>query len=119
MDEYESTRRRFLKKLGLTVGATITASSMLSATVLDKKENLQISSEQKEFMYEYEKWMDEFIVVINKQKADPDDYENNKKIVSLSEQAKTWQNKLLGYMQDQNFARHYMAATERMTLEIQ
>jgi hypothetical protein len=118
IDAYESSRRKFLMKLGLTVGATIVASSALNATVIDNKEDLNITAEQKKFMVNYEKWMDEFVVVIRRQKENPDDYENNKNIVRLSEIAKTWQDKLNKFMTDENFARHYMAATQRMTLEI-
>ena len=118
MDTYEQNRRDFLRKLGLTIGATITASSLVSANIMNSKEELQITSEQQAFMNIYEKWMDEFVEVIKIQKVDPDNYENNKDIVRLSEQAKEWQGKLTGYMTDENFARYYMTATERMTLEI-
>ena len=62
--------------------------------------------------------MDEFIEVIKIQKVDPDNYENNKDIVKLSEQAKGWQAQLTDYMKDDDFARYYMTVTERMTLEI-
>lgn len=119
MDAYEKTRRGFLKKLGLTIGATITSTALLSANIQEPEAELvRISPEQQAFMDRYEKWMDEFIEVIRVQKADPDNYENNKKIVELSETAKQWQNKLGIFMQDENFARYYMFKTQRMTLEI-
>lgn len=119
IDAYESSRRKFLMKLGLTVGATFAVtSSSLTANVLDNKDEFPITDEQMKFMRKYEKWMDEFVEVIRMQKVDPENYENNKNIVRLSEIAKGWQNQLVGYMKDENFARHYMAATQRMTLEI-
>ena len=118
MDSYEENRRSFLRKLGLTVGATLTASSLLSANIINAPQNLNISAEQQIFMDTYEKWMDEFIEVIKIQKVDPDNYENNKDIVKLSEQAKTWQAQLTEYMKEDEFARYYMTVTERMTLEI-
>lgn len=118
MDWYEKSRRNFLRKLGLTVGATITTSALLSAEIKDSPEIISLSPEQQSFMDSYEKWMDEFIEVIRTQKADPDNYENNKKIVALSEQAKTWQQTLGQYMADENFSRYYMIKTQRMTMEI-
>ena len=118
LDTYEKKRRSFLRKLGLTVGATIAASSMVSANIMNSTNTMNISPDQKLFMDNYEKWMDEFIEVIKIQKVDPENYENNKDIVKLSEQAKKWQNQLTVYMKDEDFARYYMTATERMTLEI-
>jgi len=118
MDSFESNRRNFLRKLGLTFGATLAATSMISANILETNEGSSLTSEQQTFMNNYEKWMDEFVKVIRIQKVDPNDLENNKKIVQLSEQAKEWQRKLVEHMKDENFARYYMKATERVTLEI-
>ncbi len=118
MDGYEDKRRSFLRKLGFTLGATLTASSLISANILDSSQDLSITPDQKAFMAGYEKWMDEFIEVIRIQKVDPENYENNKNIVLLSERAKKWQTQLHEYMTNDNFARYYMTATERMTLEI-
>jgi len=107
-----------LRKLGFTLGGTLTASSLISANIIGTEKEMNITAEQKAFMDNYEKWMDEFIEVIRIQKADPENLENNKHIVDLSERTKKWQHKLHDYMTDDNFARFYMAATERMTLEI-
>jgi hypothetical protein len=118
MDGYEDKRRGFLRKLGFTLGATLTASSHISANIVESAQNITITPDQKEFMISYEKWMDEFIAVIKIQKADPENAENNKNIVLLSERTKKWQTRLHDYMTDDNFARYYMIATERMTMEI-
>lgn len=118
MDGYENKRRDFLRKLGFTIGATLTATSVISASIIETDKAMNISPEQMDFMNSYEKWMDEFIEVIRIQKADPENYENNKNIVVLSERSKKWQFKLHEYMTDENFARYFMKATERMTMEI-
>jgi len=118
MDGYEDKRRDFLRKLGFTLGASLTASSMISANIIKSDLNMNISPDQKEFMHHYEKWMDEFISVIRIQKVDPENIENNKNLVLLSERAKKWQTKLHDYMKEENFARYYMTASERMTMEI-
>ena len=118
MDGYEDNRRQFLRRLGFTLGGTLTASSLISANIIDTGKDMNINAEQKKFMDSYEKWMDEFIEVIRIQKVDPENMENNKNIVLLSERSKTWQFKLHEYMTDDNFARYFMKTTERMTLEI-
>ena len=115
MDQYESNRRKFLRNLGLSLGAVMTVSSAIKAGVTNNKETINISPEQKEFMIKYEKWMDEFIDVIHIQKESPNHLDNNKNLIRLTEIAKKWQPKLTEYMKDENFARYYMVATERMT----
>jgi hypothetical protein len=118
MNGYDENRRRFLSKLGLTLGVTLTGTKVMQGENEASADVLTISSGQKTFMQNYERWMDDFIEVIKVQKKDPENLENNMKIVSLSEEAKQFQAELMGYMEDENFARYYMVATERMTLAI-
>ena len=118
MDVYEESRKAFLKKLGISVGATLLASARLSANIIDEKETIVLTKEQYHFMTMYDNWMDEFIEVIKVQKTDPENLTNNKELIRLSELAKTWQSQLVEYMKDDNFARYYMIVTERMTKEI-
>jgi hypothetical protein len=118
MNGYDENRRRFLSSLGLSLGVTLTGTKVLHGATDNAAEVLTINPEQQAFMQNYERWMDEFVEVIRFQKKDPNNLENNKKIVALSEEAKLFQEELKGYMKDQNFARYYMFATERMTLEI-
>jgi hypothetical protein len=119
MDGFESTRRDFMRKLGLTLGASLVAGAAdIKASVIEKKEEFTLSPEQHKFMEGYETWMDEFILVIRRQTTHPMDIDNNRKIVVLSEKAKGWQKQLVDFMKDENFARYYMTASERMTKEI-
>jgi hypothetical protein len=118
MDGYEDKRRGFLRKLGFTLGATLTANSLISANIKESIQEMNITPDQKTFMTHYEKWMDEFIEVIKTQKVDPENVANNTKIVELSERAKKWQTQLHDYMNDEKFARYYMISSERMTMEI-
>jgi len=118
MNAYDENRRRFLTKLGLTLGVTLTGTKVMQGEQAPVTTEMGLNAEQKAFMDNYEKWMDNFIEVIKFQKKDPNDLGNNMKIVALSEEAKLFQQELIGYMKDDNFARHYMVATERMTLTI-
>ena len=118
MNGYDENRRRFLTKLGMTLGVTLGGTKVMVGSETPDAALLTVNAEQKAFMDNYERWMDEFIGVIRIQKKEPENLENNKKIVALSEEAKLFQKQLIGFMEDENFARHYMVATERMTLEI-
>jgi hypothetical protein len=120
MDGFDQSRSHFLRKIGLTlgVGTFLPSSYKIAFGIQEKRDEFPLTAEQSTFMKHYEQWIDEFIPVIRRQKEDPEDYENNKKIVVLSEKAKSLQKELTGYMQDENFARHYMIVTERMTFEI-
>lgn len=118
MNEYEESRRAFLTKLGMTVGVTTLAGKTLSAKVLNNKAEFPLTKEQQKLMDRYEHWMDEFIPVIKANKANDNDPVAKKRISELSEEAESWREQLVEFMKDENFARHYMAATERMTKEI-
>lgn len=121
MDGYESTRREFLKKLGLLAGATaLTATGManVESVITDKKEKYPLNAEQNKFMSEYEKWLEEFHSMASFQKVDAEHLGNNKRLMELSEQAKGFQKELIEHMKDDNFARYYMIVTERVTTVI-
>ena len=119
MDAYEQTRLQFIRKLGLTIGAVVLPSTFkLTFGINENKDEFPLTEEQHSFIAQYEQWMDQFIPVIRRQKEEPEDYENNKKIVELSNQAKLWQPTLVKYMKEENFARHYLIISERMTKEI-
>jgi hypothetical protein len=118
MDMYEESRKDFLKKIGLTLGATMLPSLRMSATILDDRETIILTPEMKEFMDRYELWMDEYIEVIRKFKFNEEDMANNQNMVRLCNIAKEWQPKLVEYMKNENFAKYYMISTERMTQEI-
>lgn len=120
MDEtnYEESRREFLAKLGLTVGAVAVGSAKLSATVLNNKTEFPLTEEQQKLMDSYEVWMDNFIPAVQAQRANEEDLIAKAKIMELSREAETWQPELIEFMKDENFARYYMTATERLTKEV-
>lgn len=118
MDGYESNRRDFLKKLGLIAGTaalSATGVSGVAEIINAKKDKFKLTAEQRKFTKMYEKWLDEFHAMAKFQKIDPDHLENNKKLVALSDEAATWQKELIEHMKDENFARHFMVLTEKIT----
>jgi hypothetical protein len=118
MDSYESTRRSFIRKLGLTMGVAAMSGAASGAKIVESNIEFRLSTEQQNFMDQYEVWMDQFVEVIKARKTQPNDLEINKKLMQLSEQHQEWQKEVKGYMEDENFARHYMVLTQRMTDEI-
>ncbi|HYQ56979.1 MAG TPA: twin-arginine translocation signal domain-containing protein [Draconibacterium sp.] len=117
-NEYEESRRNFLAKLGLTVGSVAVGSAKLSATVLNSKKEFPLTNEQQVFMDKYEVWMDKFIPAAQAQSKNQEDLTAKAKIMELSEEAETWREQLTEFMKDENFARYYMTATERLTKAI-
>ncbi|QIA09264.1 hypothetical protein [Draconibacterium halophilum] len=117
-NEYEESRRNFLTKLGLTLGAGVVAGEKLSAKVMNSKAEFPLNTDQQQLMDRYENWMDEFIPVIKAFRENPEDKAAQIRIAKLSEEAETWRPQLTEFMKDENFARYYMTATERMTKEI-
>lgn len=117
MSETQSSRRNFLKVVGVAAGATV-ASTSAFAGLIDHSKIEKLNPEQKEFMLTYEKWMDEFIDTIRIKKADPGNLENHKKMMALTELALAWKPKLTEYMKDKTFALIYQDAIARTTKEI-
>jgi len=117
MDDFENSRRDFLKKLGLTVVTTAVAGNVI-ASLADDKKKFKLNEEQQKLMDNYEKWMDDFIEVVKVRRDKPHDMDANKRLMELSENSKEWKEPLEKYMKDPNFASYYMIVSERMTKEI-
>ncbi len=121
MDGFETNRREFLKKLGLITGAVALSDSVLpevTELITEEKEKHLLSPVQVKFMTMYESWLEEFRSMAKVQKLNPDDLENNKKLMALSNEASKWQKELVEYMKDENFARYFMTVSERVTAVI-
>lgn len=117
MLDSKSSRRNFFKFLGFTAGTTLMSQASFGAH-LDETEIKKLTDEQKEFMLLHEKWMDEFIAVIRVQKTTPEDQENNKKMIAITEMANEFKPKLNEFMKDGTFALIYKMSMERMSKEI-
>jgi len=118
MDSYESTRRGFIKKLGLSVGMAAAVSGAKGAKIIEKHIDFPLTDDQQKFIESYEDWMDKFVDIIKARRTNPDDLDLNLKLMRLSEQHESWQKEVVEYMKDDNFAKHYMIVTQRMTDEI-
>ena len=117
MSEKETSRRKFLQFLGLSAGTTLLGSKAFGGFV-DKEEIKKLNPVQQEFMIRYGNWMDEFIEVVRIQKADPDNLENQKKMIALTEKVEKLQPELDEFMKDKTFSLIYQASIQRLTKEI-
>ena len=117
MNDNDSTRRNFLKILGLSATAAL-ADNKAVAGFINHEEIMRLNPEQQEFMNRYGMWMDEFIEVIRNQKQKPGDSENNKKMIALTDRAEAFKPELAKHMQDKDFTTIYLASIERMKKEI-
>jgi hypothetical protein len=117
MLDSKSSRRNFFKFLGLTAGTTLMSQASFGDH-FDKTEIKKLTDEQKEFILLHEKWMDEFIAVIKVQKVAPEDQENNKKMIAITEMADEFKPQLNEFMKDGTFALIYKMSLERMSKEI-
>lgn len=117
MSQNNSTRRKFLQFIGLTASATVISKSAL-ANFTNHTEILKLNSVQQEFMIRYGEWMDEFTEVVRIQKTAPDDIENHKKMIALTQKVAAFQPELTEFMKDETFSLIYRVSIERMTKEI-
>ena len=117
MDNTSPSRKRFLQMLGLSAGATLLSGSAL-AKGISNTDIRMLNAEHQEFMTRYEKWMEEYLKVIRDQKTDPDNIENHKAMMALSQKAEAFKPELAEYMQDETFALVFRVTLEKMTNEI-
>ena len=115
--QLQNSRRNFLRIVGLSAGTALISTSAFSSFI-DKTEVLKLNPKQQEFMLRYGKWMDDFIDVIRKKKAEPGNQEHHKVTMTLSDQAATFKPELTEFLRDKNFELVYRAAIDRMSKEI-
>lgn len=112
MNTKNSTRRGFLQKLGVTVGAT----ALLDKEVLADINLNRYSSEKdrKDFLLKYERWINDYIEVVEKEKLSNSDISNKHRIMELAEQANGWQSQIKEYLQHEDFKGKYIVLSMQL-----
>ncbi len=110
------SRRNFLKKIGLTLSAAATTTFAAGAVKTSKFDSL--SSEKQSFLKKYQVWVDEFKKIVEVQKSDLENPENNNRMMKLSEEAEAWKAELQSYLTDKDFAEEYLKITVQLTNKI-
>jgi hypothetical protein len=118
MTENQSSRRKFLKFLGLFAGTTMVSTNAF-AGFADAEKIKKLNPAQREFMLKYGQWMDEFTEVVRIQKTNPDDMVNQRKMMALTEKVEKLNPQLAEFMKDEDFAMIYHGSIQRMSEEIE
>lgn len=112
MSNQNSTRRGFLQKLGVTVGAV----ALINNEVLADINLNSYSSEQdrKDFLLKYEIWINDYIEVVEKEKLSNSEISNKHRIMELSEQANGWQPQIKEYLKHEDFKGKYISLSMQL-----
>ncbi|MCE1200179.1 MAG: hypothetical protein LWW85_14520 [Marinilabiliales bacterium] len=118
MNGYDENRRRFLSRIGLSLGLALSGEVIAPEAKAGVLVAEKLTVEQEEFLITYRDWMKGFKEVIELRKTEPDDLGHNKRLMALAEEAKAFREQLMEYMKEEPFARRFMVITEEMTLMI-
>jgi hypothetical protein len=116
MTEQQSSRRNFLKVLGLSASAPLVGASAFAA-FNDHPKIRELNPDQLEFMNRYGKWMDEFLELAHKKKKNPDSLAIGSKMMELSEKAEAFKPELAEHMKDETFALIFKVTVEQIGKE--
>ncbi len=113
-----NSRRDFLKKTITTAAAipVMGASTALFANSFNKNEWQKQSDEK--LLKSFEKWVDEYIAVIQKEKAQPQEFKNNRALVDLPAQMEEMMPLFKSRFENQEFTRSYLEISRKLTTEI-
>jgi aromatic ring-opening dioxygenase catalytic subunit (LigB family) len=113
-----NSRRDFLKKTITTAAAipVMGASTGLFANSFNKNEWEKQSD--KELLKSFEKWVDEYLVEIQKEKAQPQEFKNNRALVDLPAQMEEMMPLFKARFENQEFMKSYLQISRKLTKEI-
>jgi hypothetical protein len=111
MSSQNNTRRGFLQKLGLTVGAAALIDTEVLADVNPNK--YSSANERADFLSRYENWVDQYVEVVENEKKDQMNLENKKRIMALSDEADGWQSQIKEYIRHDDFKEKYIELSKR------
>lgn len=115
-----TNRRDFLKKTGLALGATAIAGTagnlILSSSVFDSSKLANI--EQVKLLTRFEKWVSNYIDVVEEEKVKNREFKDNKELISLPDELGKWMPELKKHLSDKQFATEYLKVSVRLTQAI-
>lgn len=121
MSNTKQSRKDFLKRIGLGLGAaTIAAASTSDAQALpiDVLNSNELTKEQKEFMVDYEEWLSRWHSFVKKRKIDREDPEVQKELFAIAGEADKYRDDMDDYMQDPVFAKYFDRITKQIVEDI-
>lgn len=113
----KTNRRDFLKKTGLALGATAIAGStgnlILSSSSFDAAK--LANKEQVELLSRFEKWVNNYIEVVEDEKVKNREFKDNQLLTTLPEDLGKWMPEFKKHMSDKSFATEYLKVSDRLT----
>jgi len=114
----KQSRKTFLKKIGLTLGIASVGPALLANTSSTTNEVVHLSTDEKEMLFLYEKWLEEFNAFVDKRNENPFDLENNKRLMEITSQSKEWEEQLREYMKNPYFEQLHAQLTNTVSNKI-
>lgn len=113
-----NSRRDFLKKTITTAAAipVVGSSTTLFANSYNKDEWKKQSDS--ELLISFEKWVDEYVSEIKKEKADRKEFKNNTALVDLPAQMEDMMPIFKSRFENQGFMKSYLRISRKLTQEI-
>ncbi len=121
MSNTKQSRKDFLKRLGLGIGAATIAGANVSdaqASPIDVLNSKELTKEQKEFMVDYEEWLSRWHSFVKKRKIDREDPEVQKELFAIAGEADKYRDDLDDYMQDPVFKAYFDKITKQIVEDI-
>ena len=112
MSNQNSTRRGFLQKFGVTVGATAIIDKEVLADI--NLNHFSSEKDRKDFLLRYETWINDYIEVVEKEKLSNSEISNKHRIMELSEQANGWQSQIKEYLKYEDFKGQYISLSMQL-----
>lgn len=114
-----TSRKEFLKSIGLLTLTTALASVVnpleaASETIVNTRKKEELDN----FLTVYEKWVDEFNKMVDIQKKDRHHFENNKRMMELSEEAAAFLPKVKECYASSLHRNRYLILSQRLTNNI-
>jgi hypothetical protein len=111
MEKQNTSRRAFFQKLGLTIGAAALIETEALADINPNK--YSNADDRKAFLSRYEKWVDQYIDVVEEEKKSKENISNKKRIMELSEEANGWQEQIREYIRHDDFKDKYISLSKK------
>lgn len=109
-------RKDFFKSIGIGIGTVV--ATKVSAATNNFSNDSDLNDQQKQFLQEYEMWLEEFQGFVNKRNKDIDHVSNNKRLMELTAEADKRKAILEEFMKDDKFANYFNDITQNITANI-
>ena len=115
-----TNRRNFLRKSAFAIGASAivgASGNIISSNSGFNPSNLN-NDEQVKLLNRFEKWVNDYIEVVEKEKLENREFKNNLSLTSLPDELAKWMPELKQLLSDKQFATEYLKVSQKLTQTI-